>query len=85
MNTHLNMFGTKCNYGEGIIDFDELMPVLAEAYDGVWWAVDSIPMGAKAWEDTWERHHHPQRDARQVRPRRRRGRGVVGAGSHPAR
>ena len=29
------------------------MPVLADAYDGVWWAVDSIPMGAKAWEDTW--------------------------------
>ena len=26
MNTHLNMFGTKSNYGEGIIDFDELMP-----------------------------------------------------------
>ena len=53
MNTHLNMFGTKSNCGEGIIDYDELMPVLAEAYDGVWWAVDSIPMGAKAWEDTW--------------------------------
>ena len=54
MNTHLNMFGTKCNFGEGIIDFDELMPVLAERYDGVWWAVDSIPMGSKAWSDTWD-------------------------------
>ena len=53
MNTRLNMFGTKCNFGEGIIDFDELMPVLAERYDGVWWAVDSIPMGSKAWSDTW--------------------------------
>ena len=29
------------------------MPVLADAYDGEWWAVDSIPMGPKAWEDTW--------------------------------
>jgi sugar phosphate isomerase/epimerase len=54
MNTHLNMFGTKCNFGEGIIDFEELMPVLAEAYDGEWWAVDSIPMGSKAWQDTWD-------------------------------
>ena len=54
MNTHLNMFGTKSNFGEGIIDFDELMPVLAEAYDGEWWAVDSIPMGSKAWQDTWD-------------------------------
>ena len=47
------MFGTKCDFGEGIIDFDELMPVLAEAYDGEWWAVDSIPMGSMAWKDTW--------------------------------
>jgi sugar phosphate isomerase/epimerase len=54
MNTHLNMFGTKCNFGEGIIDFEELVPVLAERYDGVWWAVDSIPMGSKAWQDTWD-------------------------------
>jgi sugar phosphate isomerase/epimerase len=54
MNTHLNMFGTKCNFGEGVIDFDELMPVLAERYDGLWWAVDSIPMGSKAWSDTWD-------------------------------
>ena len=30
------------------------MPVLAEAYDGEWWAVDSIPMGSKAWQDTWD-------------------------------
>jgi sugar phosphate isomerase/epimerase len=53
MNTHLNMFGTKCNFGEGIIDYAELMPLLAEVYDGEWWSVDSIPMGPKAWEDTW--------------------------------
>ncbi len=56
MNTHLNMFGTKSNYGEGIIDYTKLMPVLADAYDGTWWAVDSIPMGPKAWEDTWTGH-----------------------------
>ena len=30
------------------------MPVLAEGYDGDWWAVDSIPMGSKAWQDTWD-------------------------------
>jgi sugar phosphate isomerase/epimerase len=54
MNTCLNMFGTKCNFGEGIIDFEELVPVLTERYDGVWWAVDSIPMGSKAWQDTWD-------------------------------
>ena len=72
MNTRLNMFGTKCNFGEGIIDFDELMPVLAERYDGVWWAVDSIPMGSKAWTDTWDGLPVPERPARQVRPELRR-------------
>ena len=54
MNTCLNMFGTKSNFGDGIIDFEELMPVLADAYNGEWWAVDSIPMGSKAWQDTWD-------------------------------
>jgi hypothetical protein len=54
MNTCLNMFGTKCGFGEGIIDFEELVPVLADAYHGVWWSVDSIPMGSKAWQDTWD-------------------------------
>jgi sugar phosphate isomerase/epimerase len=54
MNTCLNMFGTKSNFGEGIIDFEQLMPVLADAYNGEWWAVDSIPMGSKAWQDTWD-------------------------------
>jgi sugar phosphate isomerase/epimerase len=54
MNTCLDMFGTKSNFGEGIIDFTKLMPVLAEAYDGEWWAVDSIPMGSKAWQDTYD-------------------------------
>ena len=61
MKTRLNMFGTKCDFGEGIIDFDELMPVLAERYDGEWWAVDSIPMGAKAWKDTWNGVRQAQR------------------------
>lgn len=53
MNTSLNMFGTKMDFGKGIIDFEELMPVLAECYDGEWWAVDSIPMGPESWTDTW--------------------------------
>jgi sugar phosphate isomerase/epimerase len=54
MNTCLNMFGTKSNFGDGIMDFTELVPLLANAYEGVWWAVDSIPMGSKAWSDTWD-------------------------------
>ena len=54
MNTHLNMFGTKCNFGEGMIDFDELMPVLAERYDGVWWAVGLDPDGLEGLADTWD-------------------------------
>ena len=55
METRLNMFGTKCDFGEGIIDFDELMPVLAERYDGEWWAVDSIPMGPRGLDGHLER------------------------------
>ncbi len=54
MNTCLNMFGTKSNFGEGIMDFEVLTPLLADLYDGVWWAVDSIPMGSKSWQDTWD-------------------------------
>jgi sugar phosphate isomerase/epimerase len=46
-----NMFGNKIGFGKGIIDFDELVPVLAECYDGEWWAVDSIPMSSDAWTD----------------------------------
>ena len=78
MNTHLNMFGTKCNFGEGIIDFEELMPVLAEAYDGEWWAVDSIPMGSKAWQDTWDGLPFLERPPRPARPQGRGRRSGVG-------
>lgn len=46
-----NMFGHKLGFGKGYVDFDELMPVLAECYDGDWWAVDSIPMSSDAWTD----------------------------------
>ena len=53
METSFDMFGKKLDFGEGIIDFDELMPVLAKAYNGEWWAVDSIPMGPAAWKDTY--------------------------------
>ncbi len=50
-----------------MIDFDELMPVLAERYDGDWWAVDSIPMGSKAWSGHLGRAALPEQPARQVR------------------
>jgi sugar phosphate isomerase/epimerase len=53
METRLNMFGTKWDFGDGIIDFSELMPVLTERYDGVWWAADAISMDERAWTDTW--------------------------------
>lgn len=49
-----NMFGTKIAIGTGIIDFDELMPVLADAYDGEWYAVDTIPMSSQAWSDSYD-------------------------------
>jgi sugar phosphate isomerase/epimerase len=49
-----NMFGTKLGIGKGIIDFDELVPVLVDAYDGDWWAVDSIPMNSDAWSDSYD-------------------------------
>ena len=34
--------------------FKDAVKLLADAYDGEWWAVDSIPMGSKAWQDTWD-------------------------------
>ena len=39
--------------GKGVIDFDELIPALADSYDGDWWSVDAIPMTAESWADTW--------------------------------
>jgi sugar phosphate isomerase/epimerase len=52
-NTWQNAFGTHLGIGKGIIDFDELVPAIAESYDGVWWSVDAIPMTAESWADTW--------------------------------
>mgnify|MGYP003694003891 CR=1 FL=1 len=72
METSLDMFGKKVDFGEGIIDFDELMPVLAKAYDGEWWAVDSIPMGPMAWKDTYTGVSLAERGSRQARPLGRR-------------
>jgi hypothetical protein len=40
--------------GKGLIDFETLIPLLADCYDGEWWSVDSIPMGPAAWEDSYE-------------------------------
>ena len=52
-NTWQNAFGTHLGIGKGVIDFDELIPVLADSYDGDWWSVDAIPMTAESWADTW--------------------------------
>jgi sugar phosphate isomerase/epimerase len=52
-NTWQNAFGTHLGIGKGVIDFDELIPALAESYDGDWWSVDAIPMSAESWADTW--------------------------------
>lgn len=52
-NTWHNAFGTHLGIGKGIVDFDALVPALADAYDGEWWSVDAIPMTAESWADTW--------------------------------
>jgi sugar phosphate isomerase/epimerase len=52
-NTWQNAFGTHLGIGKGVINFDELIPTLAECYDGEWWSVDAIPMTAESWADTW--------------------------------
>jgi sugar phosphate isomerase/epimerase len=52
-NTWHNAFGTHLGIGKGVIDFDQLIPALAESYDGDWWSVDAIPMTAESWADTW--------------------------------
>ncbi len=52
-NTWQNAFGTHLGIGKGVLDFDQLIPALADGYDGDWWSVDAIPMTAEAWADTW--------------------------------
>ena len=52
-NTWQNAFGTHLGIGKGVIDFDELIPTLADCYDGTWWSVDAIPMTPESWADTW--------------------------------
>ena len=52
-NTWQNAFGTHLGIGKGVVDFDALIPVLADAYGGEWWSVDAIPMTADSWADTW--------------------------------
>lgn len=52
-NTWQNAFGTHLGIGKGVIDMDELVPALADAYEGEWWSVDAIPMTTDSWTDTW--------------------------------
>jgi len=49
-----NIFAHKLGFGRGIIDFEELIPVLTECYEDDWWAVDSIPMNSDAWSDSYD-------------------------------
>lgn len=50
----VNLFGRKLGFGQGILDFDVLLPALVDAYDGEWWGMDAISMSANAWGDAWE-------------------------------
>lgn len=52
-NTWQNAFGTHLGIGKGTLDFEQLVPALAGAYDGDWWSVDAIPMTSESWADTW--------------------------------
>jgi sugar phosphate isomerase/epimerase len=53
-NIVANIFGSKLGFGKGFIDFETLVPLIADHYDGVWWSVDSIPMGPSTWEDSYQ-------------------------------
>lgn len=53
-NVAANIFGSKLGMGKGFIDFEKLVPFVADLYDGDWWSVDSIPMGPSAWEDSYQ-------------------------------
>jgi sugar phosphate isomerase/epimerase len=53
-NVARNWFASKLGFGKGIIDFDRLLPVLAECYDGAWWGVDAIPLSSDAWGACWD-------------------------------
>ena len=53
-NTWHNAFGTHLGIGKGVIDFDTLIPAVVDSgYTSKWWSVDSIPMSAETWTDTW--------------------------------
>lgn len=49
-----NWFARKLGFGKGIINFDELLPVLVDSYEGDWWGIDAIPMGSEVWGDCWD-------------------------------
>jgi sugar phosphate isomerase/epimerase len=49
-----NWFARKLAFGKGLIDFGELLPVLADSYDGEWWGIDAIPMSSDVWGACWD-------------------------------
>ncbi len=49
-----NLFSRKIGFGKGIVDFEELLPVLADCYQGEWWCVDVIPFTSEVWGDLWD-------------------------------
>lgn len=53
-NTWQNAFGNHLAIGQGVIDFDACIPAIVDAgYTSKWWSVDTVPMNATAWADTW--------------------------------
>jgi len=49
---HDERTSTHAPFGQGVLDFDEIMPtILAAGYDDVWWSVD-LCFWAQAWEVT---------------------------------
>ncbi len=48
-----NHFARKIGFGKGRLDFDALLPMLVDCYDGEWWGMDAISMDETAWGDAW--------------------------------
>ncbi|MEU6425437.1 sugar phosphate isomerase/epimerase family protein [Microbispora sp. NPDC046973] len=49
-----NFFSRKIGFGKGVVDFEELLPVLVDCYEGEWWCVDVIPFSSQVWGDLWD-------------------------------
>ena len=52
METSFDMFGTKVRLRRGHHRLRRADARARQAYNGEWWAADSIPMGPMAWKDT---------------------------------